>query len=124
MINKDIPDLRKILDIDLHATVLKGRSNYLCPRRMEIFRKRGPGNADELRVLAKILVWLLETETGDRSEINLNGPVEREIWNKMTAEDESCTTENCLRRMGGSCPFYSAHQTAVNSHLIIVNHAL
>jgi len=124
LINKDIPDLRKILDIDLHATVLKGRSNYLCPRRLEIFRKRGPGSEDELRVLAKILVWLLETETGDRGEINLNGPVEREIWNKMTAEDESCTTENCLRRMGGICPFYRAHQTAINSHLIIVNHAL
>ncbi len=124
LINKDIPDLRKILDIDLHATVLKGRSNYLCPRRLEIFRKRSPDNANELRVLAKILVWLLETETGDRGEINLNGPVEREIWNKLSADDESCTSENCLRRMGGICPFHRAHQTAMNSHLIIVNHAL
>ena len=35
LIKKDIPDLRDALGIDLRATVLKGRSNYLCPRRLE-----------------------------------------------------------------------------------------
>jgi DNA polymerase-3 subunit epsilon/ATP-dependent DNA helicase DinG len=124
LINKDIPDLKTALGIDLRATVLKGRANYLCPRRLESMRHRGPETVDEARVLAKILVWLQGTQTGDRSEINLNGPQERQVWTRLSAEDEGCTTENCLKRFDGACPFYRAHQQAQSSHILIVNHAL
>lgn len=124
LIQKDIPHLKEFLDIDLRATVLKGRSNYLCPHSLEAFRKRGPNNADEMRVLGKILVWLEESQSGDRSEINLNGPQERRIWNRISADNEGCNTEGCLKRTGGRCPFFQARQGAHTSHLIIVNHAL
>ncbi|MBE0409400.1 MAG: DEAD/DEAH box helicase family protein [Anaerolineales bacterium] len=124
LISKDIPDLKNVLGIDVRASVMKGRSNYMCPRRMEILRRRGPENADEMRVLAKILVWKQENSSGDRGEINLNGPAEREIWWRISAEDEACSTESCLQRMGGSCPYYRARQAAQNAHLLIVNHAL
>lgn len=124
LINKDIPDLREALGLDLRAIILKGRSNYLCPRRLESMRRRGPENADDMRVLAKILVWLRGTYTGDRAEINLNGPTEREVWMRLSAEDEGCTTENCLKRMGGLCPFFRSRQLAQSAHLLIVNHAL
>lgn len=124
LINKDIPDLQNSLELDLHATVLKGRSNYLCPRRLESLRQRYPQNADELRVLAKILVWLLDTKTGDRSEINLNGPAERDVWMRFSADDEACSTENCQKKMSGNCPFFQARQSAHHAHIVIVNHAL
>jgi ATP-dependent DNA helicase DinG len=124
LINKDIPDIRNALNIDLRATVLKGRSNYLCPRRLENIRRRQPETIEELRVLAKVLVWLQTTTTGDRSEINLNGPIERDIWNRISAEDVGCTTETCLKRTGGACPFYQVRQAAQNAHILIVNHAL
>lgn len=124
LINKDIPDLQDALDINIRATVLKGRSNYLCPRRLENFRRRGPETPTEMRVLAKILVWLLGTTSGDRGEINLNGPAEREVWNRLSAADDLCTAENCLKHTGGRCPFYRARQAAHSAHLIIVNHAL
>lgn len=124
LIHKDIPDLCDALGIDLRAVVLKGRSNYLCPRRLESFRRRGPENADEMRVLGKVLTWLQYTTTGDRAEINLNGPVERQVWMRISAEDEGCTTENCLKRTGGACPFYRVRQAALGAHILIVNHAL
>jgi DNA polymerase-3 subunit epsilon/ATP-dependent DNA helicase DinG len=124
LINKDIPDLSAALGIDLRASVLKGRSNYLCPRRLENLRRRGPQTADEVRVLAKVLVWLGQTETGDRSEINLNGPVERDIWQRISAEDDGCTTETCIKRTGGICPFYRTRLAAQSAHILIVNHAL
>ncbi|MFN3491624.1 MAG: DNA polymerase III subunit epsilon, partial [Anaerolineales bacterium] len=57
-------------------------------------------------------------------DLNLTGPVEREIWSRLSAEDDNCTTETCVGRMGGVCPFYRAKQAAQNSHLLIVNHAL
>jgi DNA polymerase-3 subunit epsilon/ATP-dependent DNA helicase DinG len=123
LINKDIPDLRAAMGFDLSAAVMKGRSNYLCPRRLENLRHRGPENADEMRILGKVLVWLQSTTTGDRNEINLNGPNEREIWMRLSSEDDGCTTENCLKR-GGICPFYRARQAAQSAHILIVNHAL
>ncbi|MCI0520009.1 MAG: DEAD/DEAH box helicase [Chloroflexi bacterium] len=124
LINKDIPDLSQALGIDLRAAVLKGRANYLCPRRLENMRRRGPETADEMRVFAKLLVWLQGTSSGDRAEINLNGPAEREVWSRLSAEDEGCSTENCKQVRGGACPFYRARQAAEAAHLLIVNHAL
>ena len=105
--------------------VLKGRSNYLCPRRFEILRQRGPDSAEAVRVLGKVLVWLHEGGSGDRSGITLNGPGEREVWNtKLSAEDEGCDGTSCLSRMGGACPFFQAKQAAQTAHIIVVNHAL
>ena len=124
LIKKDIPDLCAALGLNLRAAVLKGRSNYLCPRRLELLRKRGPGNADEIRVLAKVLVWQLENSSGDRTEINLTGPSERDVWVHVSAEDDACTNETCLERTGGACPFFRAKQASQNAHILVVNHAL
>jgi len=123
LINKDVPDLRAALGVAINAVIMKGRANYLCPRRLEIFRRRAVDTPDEIRVLAKVLVWLQTTETGDRNEINLNGPVEREVWLRLSSEDEGCSTESCLKK-GGICPFYRARQAAQSAHILIVNHAL
>ncbi len=124
LIQKDIPDLRAALKLDLRAAVLKGRGNYLCPRRFENLRQYGPRNADEMRVLAKVLVWQMQNESGDRNELNLNGNPEREVWLKISAEDDACTTDTCIKRTGGACPFHRAKSAAQTAHLLIVNHAL
>jgi DNA polymerase-3 subunit epsilon/ATP-dependent DNA helicase DinG len=124
LIKKDIPDLKAALNLDVRASVMKGRGNYLCPRKLEYLRSHGPANANEMRVLAKIIVWQLENASGDRNEINLTGPTEREIWARLSAEDDACTAETCAGRMGGRCAFYRARQAAQSSHLLIVNHAL
>ncbi len=124
LINKDIPDLTKALGIDLKTAVMKGKNNYLCPRRLEIARLRVPESLDELRVLAKVLTWLSEGGNGDRSEINLNGPAERDAWGKLSAEDDACKLETCIKRTGGACPFYRARESAQSAHIIVINHAL
>ncbi len=124
LINKDIPDLCAALDLPLRATVIKGRANYLCPRRLEAFRFRGPETKEEMRVIAKILVWLQNGGDGDRTRLNLNSPMEREIWLKLSADDENCNAESCLAKAGGLCPFYQVRQAAQVAHILIVNHAL
>lgn len=124
LIHKDVPDLQVALGEDVRAAVLKGRNNYLCPRRLEALRRRDPESADELRVLAKVLVWLQENESGDQAEINLTGPVERAVWSRISAQDENCGGETCVRRMEGICPFHRAHQAAESAHIVVVNHAL
>ncbi len=124
LIRKDIPDLAAALDIDLRASVMKGRSNYLCPRLLGILRRRKPRTKEEMRVLAKILVWLEENQSGDRAEINLTGPGERAVWRRVSAEDDACTAETCMKHTGGTCPFNQAKQASQSAHILIVNHAL
>lgn len=124
LIQRDLPNLSQALDLDFRFSVLKGRSNYLCPRKVENMRHSYPRNADEMRVLAKVLVWQLNNSSGDRSELNLTGPTEREVWNRMSAEDDACTTETCIKRMGGACPFHRVKTASQSAHVLVVNHAL
>jgi DNA polymerase-3 subunit epsilon/ATP-dependent DNA helicase DinG len=124
LINKDIPDLQVALGVDFRATVLKGRGNYLCPRRVENMRRHRPKLPEEMRVLAKVLVWLNQMEeTGATTELSL-GPNERGAWMRLSAEDEGCSADMCQSKMGGACPFYQAHKAAHAAHVVIVNHAL
>ncbi len=124
LMKKDLPALRKILDMPFRAALLKGRSNYVCPRRLDKLRRRGPRDAAEMRVLAKLLLWLPDSKSGDRAEITLTGPEENSAWLRLSAEDEGCTTERCAAQMGGICPFYRARRAAETAHVIVVNHAL
>lgn len=124
LIKKDIPALKEALGLDVRAAVLKGRANYLCPRRLQNMRHFGPNSAEEMRVFAKVLVWQLENQSGDRNELNLTGPAERDAWVKLSADDDACTTETCMSRMAGTCPFQRAKSAAQNAHILIVNHAL
>lgn len=124
LIEQDIPTVQAALDLPLTASVMKGRANYLCPRRLETVRRRRPTSIVELRTLAKILVWLLESSSGDRGEINLRGPGENNVWQRLSAQDEDCSLHRCQASMQGACPFYKARKAAERAHLLIVNHAL
>jgi len=124
LIHKDIPDLNTALGAHYHAAVLKGRANYLCPRRLAALRRLGPRSPEELRVLAKVLVWLEEGGRGDRGELNLPGPVEGAVWSRLSAEGDDCTPEACLEHAGGGCPYYKARLQAESAQVVIVNHAL
>jgi ATP-dependent DNA helicase DinG len=125
LINKDIPALQDALNIHLNAAVLKGRSNYLCPVLVQAMRRRGPTNIEELRVLAKILVWQLQDDTGDKTNITLRGSAENSIWYRLSsAEGEGCRGNACRDELGYDCPFYRAYKRAEAAHILIVNHAL
>ena len=124
LIHKDIPDLNLALQGDYRAAVLKGRRNYLCPRRLATLSRNGPRNAEEARVFAKLMVWLNGGGTGDVTEINLRGPAEAAIWARMSSDYEECGLEACLAYAGGTCPYYKAHLAAESAHVVIVNHAL
>ncbi|MEA1977785.1 MAG: helicase C-terminal domain-containing protein, partial [Chloroflexota bacterium] len=123
LIHKDIPDLNQALGAEYQAAVLKGRGNYLCPRRFNTLRSLGPRSSEETRVLTKLLLWLTNGGSGDRSELNLPRE-ESVIWARLSADNEDCSLENCLQHAGGTCPYYRARLAAEHAHVIIVNHAL
>ena len=120
---KDIPDLQRILDRPFRAALLKGRSNYLCLRRLALFRKSERLNTTQVRVLAKVLAWLPVTTTGDQAELTLLNN-EAEVWAQLGAEADNCLGERCPHRHGGTCFLARARARAEAAHVIIVNHAL
>jgi DNA polymerase-3 subunit epsilon/ATP-dependent DNA helicase DinG len=123
LLNKDITLLRQIVGEELQAALMKGRGNYLCPRRLGTLRRRGPATLDELRTLAKILIWLEAGASGDRGEITLRAG-EWAVWARLSAQDEDCTAFRCASEMDGACPYYRARQKAETAHILITNHAL
>lgn len=118
---KDVPDLQKILPFEFRAAVLKGRSHYLCQTRLQQLRRTGPTNVDEMRVLAKVLLWLPSTVSGDGDELFIPNANERAAWTRLSADNEACTTERCAST---DCFFHRARQAAEAAHVLIVNHAL
>jgi len=121
---KDIPDLQRILPFEFRAALLKGRSNYICLRRLAALRHSGPSSLEEMRLLAKILVWLPSTMTGDQAELFLPDSKEQALWSRVCADAETCLTDRCRYREKGKCFFYRARREAERAHLIVVNHAL
>jgi DNA polymerase-3 subunit epsilon/ATP-dependent DNA helicase DinG len=121
---KDLPELAGILPFEFVATVLKGRSHYLCPARLQGIRRRGPRSPDEARVMAKVLVWQAVSGAGDGDELFLPNAVEQAIWRQLSADNDGCDPDRCRAFQGGGCYFYRARQAAESSHLVIVNHAL
>src|SRR5216684_6754848 len=65
----DIPILKKILPVEFEAALMKGRQNYLCPRRLERARQQqnelftGP----EQNELERIADWAARTIDGTLS---------------------------------------------------------
>jgi DNA polymerase-3 subunit epsilon/ATP-dependent DNA helicase DinG len=127
---KDLPDLQGVLAAEwgrnppFRAALLKGRSNYLCPRRFLGLLARPTLSQDELRGAARLLVWLPRTQTGDQGELSLPQPSDRFVWSQVAADSAGCSMERCQREMGGRCFLYRARRQAEAAHILVVNHAL
>src|SRR5688500_15399711 len=102
---KDIPALQGALGVTFSATLMKGRSNYLCRHRWELYRDGVAGStaaAGRLiesgdRVLLPVIEsWVKETDTGDRAELK-DVPEDLPMWKDIAAEAESCLGTECPR---------------------------
>jgi predicted DnaQ family exonuclease/DinG family helicase len=122
---KDIPLLETLLppDGDFMACQLKGRRNYLCLRRFQALRASPNLSDDEARIASRILIWLTQTEVGDRSELRLS-PGEEALWRRLCAEGADCNADNSPFVVEGTCFLQRARQRAEAAHLVVVNHAL
>jgi DNA polymerase-3 subunit epsilon/ATP-dependent DNA helicase DinG len=121
---KDIPLLRRAVPADFRTAVLKGRANYLCLRRWRSFLREGVTTDPDRLLAAKILLWLQQTETGDRSELALD-EYEAARWaTTLGADSLHCTPQTCRDNRIGRCFLSRARRRADSAHLLVVNHAL
>ena len=119
LMNKDLPGLAQ-LPWDFKACLLKGRSNYISLRRWRRYLAEPCESAEELRFKLKVLVWLHTTESGDRSELRLQGR-EEVLWTHIASDPLDCVGVRCTAE---DCYVHRARAEAEASDLVVVNHAL
>ncbi len=117
----DLPLLQHAASLSINASILKGRSNYLCKYRFERFEHDLGDNPRLTSAYSEVKDWSLVTKTGDVAEVNELSE-QSEIWQHVTS-----TRDNCL---GGECPDYNkchvlkARKRAQESDLVVINHHL
>jgi ATP-dependent DNA helicase DinG len=127
---KDLPSLRDSLGVPFTATLMKGRSNYLCLHRWESYRDAVEGNtgtsgrlieSGDHVLLPVIQEWVAETRTGDRAELR-DLPEDLSLWKEISADADTCLGTECPRY--GDCFLTLMRQRAAASDVVIVNHHL
>jgi len=127
--HKDAAALSTLLPTPPATAMLKGRQHYISLRRWERFLStpsRGPHGAvdlDAVRFKLKLLCWLSQTATGDRSELRLAGPDEQ-LWQRVQSEAEDCLGAACANWRDARCFMVAARRAAAEADLVITNHAL
>ena len=127
LMNKDIPALTEVLEQSglvaqgvLKAALLKGRTNYLCLRRWNHLARSDSPTIDDARLLSKTSVWMQNTTSGDRAEINLSGR-DAGSWSHVSAGEKGFCPG---LRDGTPCFLRAARERAEQAHIVVVNHAL
>ncbi len=124
LINKDIPVIRELMGIDFIAVIAKGRSNYLCLRRLDLiagehgsdflpFEKLKP-QAFDLQIVASTL------SRGSRTDIPFD--VDGRVWESVCCELGNCMSQKC--GYFGRCFYWRERKNWDKADLIIANHAL
>jgi len=121
ILNKDIPAVEAALGRPVRATVMKGRSNYLCLHRLEHAKAGTFKTLADVSAYRIIDAWAEETESGDRAEIR-DLPDDTPVWSELTATTEQCLGSECPKF--GDCFVMKMRQRAAESELVIVNHHL
>lgn len=124
LFHKDIPLIRKTLQIDFNAALIKGRLNYLCLRKLlaAVFDPDGVPT-DRRLDMTEMLLWSLDTGTGDLSECPAwTPPVAAGLGSLLTATGEECLSRGC--RYARRCFLLRARGIALTADIVVANHAL
>ena len=80
---QDLPVVRRALAIPVRVALLKGRSNYLCPYRLQITEESGRlSSREQVAELRLIRMWAARTRHGDIAEVT-NVPETSLIWSRV-----------------------------------------
>ncbi len=123
LINKDIPILKNLLNIDFTVALAKGRENYLCLKRL----KNLGDNIHELLPSDKLIPefkrlqqWSMDSDDGTRSDLEFK-PTDQ-LWSLVCNELGGCNNE--FSGANKHCFFLKARKQLYTADIIIANHAL
>jgi ATP-dependent DNA helicase DinG len=123
---KDVPFLEQALykesDSRLSVCYMKGRSNYLCRKKLyDLTDQPVLSGLEEIEQYQAISAWEKTTSTGDRAEL-AELPEASLLWHKLDARADSCTGQKCSQ--WERCFITEMRRKAMESNIIIVNHHL
>ena len=122
LLHKDIPILKKVLPVEFEAALMKGRQNYLCPRRLdralqiaqELFT--GPEQSE----LQRLAEWARTTRDGSLSD--LSAEPDPKVWAQVCSEAHICTQKTCGQ--DPRCFYQQARKRLLAADVIVLNHTL
>lgn len=117
---KDIPFVKSLLKSDVKAVLVKGRSNYLCPVRLQEQIREVPEDTPEGRELLKIAEWGAQTKDGSLSDLPFQP--QKGLWGRVCSEVDACHGLKCAVRE--ECFVTKARKEAAGAGLLVVNHHL
>ncbi len=123
LLDKDLPILQSALGLEFSAVLMKGRSNYVCLRRLgqaARYQQKLFFAASHLSEMDRLAHWSQQTTDGSRSDL-LPLPLPA-IWDKVQSEHGNCMAYRCPHYK--ICFYQQARRRAQNAQLLIVNHAL
>jgi ATP-dependent DNA helicase DinG len=126
---KDLPMLAQILAVKFSFSMLKGRANYLCTRRLQKAMQQS-GNlftSSEAEELQRIYEWSKETRDGSLSDFEVEP--DPKVWAQVCSERGLCSPKVCgfpsdFARDHGVCFFQRARNKFLSSDVLVLNHTL
>jgi ATP-dependent DNA helicase DinG len=122
LLYKDIPILKKILPVEFDAALIKGRQNYLCPRRID----RALQQANELftgpeqNELNRLGEWARTTRDGSLSDLAIEP--DPKVWTQVCSEAHICTQKTCGQ--DPRCFYQHARKRWLAADVLVINHTL
>jgi len=121
LIEKDIPFLSNVLQGGFTARLAKGRSHYLCRRRLNYAVKHKAMLFDEATAeLGLIVDWAEDSSGGSRSELETMPSAE--TWQSVCSEHGNCQGRKC--RYYKNCFYWQARRKLETADIIVANHAI
>ena len=130
LIEKDLPMLARILPVKFDFTMLKGRQNYLCTRRLaRTLPQAGKlfTSSDE-QELQRIHEWSKKTGDGSLSDFDLEP--DAKVWQQVCSERGLCSPKLCgfqsdfVKDGGTPCFYQRARSRVLASDVLVLNHTL
>ncbi len=128
LIDHDLPAVMRLLPAPVSAVMLKGRSHYISLRRWNRWLAQPDSGSqaadlDTIRFKLKLLVWLTQTQTGDRSELHLTTP-EESLWMRVASDSNDCLGRECFNWATRRCHMVAARHAAADARIVVTNHAV
>ena len=121
LVQKDIPFLETLLDAEFVVRLAKGRSHYLCRRRLDYAKQRKHSLFDDSGVeLIAIAEWAAQTQDGTLSDLPEQPAAE--VWQAVQSEHGNCKGRKCANY--ARCFYWRARRQLEAADIIVANHAI
>jgi ATP-dependent DNA helicase DinG len=122
LFNRDIPAVRKALNIPVTIEMLKGRSNYICRLHLEQVARDGRFTSrEDAKYIPIIQQFSKSSLTGDKSDL-LEVPENASVWPMVTSTRDNCLGQDC--EFHADCFVMEARKKAMTADIVVVNHHL